>query len=123
MRFEFSGEDEAFRLEVRDFFARHLPRDMARRFAIGAHPPDRTDVRRFQALLHERGWGAPHWPLDAGGTDWSPLRKHLFMDELYRADGLDYGWQGLFMVAPVLIAFGSQAQQRRFLPPMLSGDE
>ena len=35
MRFEFSAEDEAFRLELRAFFARHLPRDMARRFAIG----------------------------------------------------------------------------------------
>jgi alkylation response protein AidB-like acyl-CoA dehydrogenase len=123
MLFDFSAEDEAFRLEVRAFFAEHLPRDMARRFAIGAHPPDRADVRRFQSLLAERGWGAPHWPAQWGGTDWSPLRKHLFMEELYNADGLDYGWQGLHMVAPVLIAFGSEAQKRRFLPPMLSGQE
>jgi alkylation response protein AidB-like acyl-CoA dehydrogenase len=123
MRFDFSPEDEAFRLEVRAFFAAHLPRDMARRFAIGAHPPDRADVRRFQSLMHERGWGAPHWPREWGGTGWSPLRKHLFMDELYKADGLDYGWQGLHMVAPVLIAFGSEEQKRRFLPPMLSGQE
>jgi alkylation response protein AidB-like acyl-CoA dehydrogenase len=123
MRFEFSSDDEAFRREVRDFFSSRLPADMARRFAIGAHPPDRADVQRFQALLHERGWGAPHWPAEWGGTDWSPLRKHLFMDELYKADALDYGWQGLFMVAPVLLAFGSQAQKARFLPPMISGQE
>ena len=80
-------------------------------------------MRRFQALLHARGWGAPHWPEEWGGTGWSPLRKHLFMEELYNADGLDYGWQGLHMVAPVLIAFGSEAQKRRFLPPMISGEE
>jgi alkylation response protein AidB-like acyl-CoA dehydrogenase len=123
MRFDFSAEDEAFRREVRAFFAANLPHDMARRFAIGAHPPERADVRRFQSLMHERGWGAPHWPVEWGGTGWSPLRKHLFMDELYRADGLDYGWQGLHMVAPVLIAFGSEEQKRRFLPPMLSGQE
>lgn len=123
MRFEFSAEDEAFRLEVRDFFARHLPRDMARRFKMGAHPPERADVRRFQALLHERGWGAPHWPQEWGGTGWSPLRKHLFMDELYKADGLDFSWQGLHMLAPVLLAFGSEAQKRRFLAPMISGEE
>ena len=123
MRFEFSEEDEAFRLEVREFFARHLPRDLARRFAMGAHPPERADVRRFQRLMHERGWGAPHWPVEWGGTDWSPLRKHLFMDELYRADGLDFSWQGLHMLGPVLLAFGSEAQKRRFLPPMLSGEE
>jgi alkylation response protein AidB-like acyl-CoA dehydrogenase len=123
MRFDFSAEDEAFRLEVRAFFREHLPRDMARRFYIGAHPPPRSDVQRFQALLHSRGWGAPHWPKEWGGTDWSALRKHLFMEELYNADGLDYSWQGLHMVAPVLIAFGSEAQKQRFLPPMIRGDE
>jgi alkylation response protein AidB-like acyl-CoA dehydrogenase len=123
MRFEFSSDDEAFRLEVRAFFREHLPQELARRFNIGAHPPQRGDVKRFQALLHSRGWGAPHWPAQWGGTDWSPLRKHLFMEELYNADGLDYGWQGLHMVAPVLIAFGSEAQKRRYLPPMISGDE
>ena len=123
MRFDFSSEDTAFQLEVRAFFRDKLPRDMARRFYIGAHPPPRADVRRFQSLLHERGWGAPHWPAEWGGTGWSPLRKHLFMEELYNADGLDYGWQGLHMVAPVLIAFGSEQQKRRFLPPMIRGDE
>jgi len=123
MRFEFSPEDEAFRLEVRAFFRDHLPRPMARRFYIGAHPPAREDVRAFQKLMHGRGWGAPHWPVEWGGTDWSPLRKHLFMQELYDADGLDYSWQGLHMVAPVMLAFASQAQKRRFLPPMLAGDE
>ena len=123
MRFDFSPEDEAFRAEVRGFFRDHLPRDMARRFHIGAHPPQRRDVQAFQALLHSRGWGAPHWPQAWGGTGWSPLRKHLFMEEMYSADGLDYGWQGLHMVAPVLLAFGSEAQKRRFLPPMISGEE
>ena len=98
MRFDFSPEDEAFRTEVRGFFRDHLPRDMARRFHIGAHPPQRRDVQAFQALLHSRGWGAPHWPQEWGGTGWSPLRKHLFMQEMYDADGLDYGWQGLHMV-------------------------
>jgi len=123
MRFEYSPDDEAFRQEVRAFFSAKMPRDLARRVNIGAHPPDRADVRRFQALVHARGWGAPHWPVEFGGTGWSPLRKHLYMEELYNADGLDYGWQGLHMVAPVIIAFGSDAQKRRFLPPMISGEE
>ena len=50
MRFDFSPEDEAFRAEVRTFFRDHLPSDMARRFHIGAHPPERRDVKAFQAL-------------------------------------------------------------------------
>jgi alkylation response protein AidB-like acyl-CoA dehydrogenase len=123
MRFEFSDEDQAFRQEVRSFFRDNLPPALARRWWIGAHPPSRTDIRRMQALLHERGWGAPHWPQQWGGTDWSPMRKHIFMEELYNADGMDYSWQGLHMIGPVLIAFGSEAQKRRFLPPMLRGEE
>jgi alkylation response protein AidB-like acyl-CoA dehydrogenase len=123
VHFELSAEDQAFRLEVRATLRKLVPKDLARRVWIGAHPPHRADIRCMQALLHARGWGAPHWPIEWGGTDWSPLRKHLFMEELYNADGLDYSWQGLHMVAPVLIAFGSQAQKQRFLPPMLSGDE
>ena len=123
MRFDFSPEDEAFRAEVRAFFREHLPSDMARRFHIGAHPPERRDVKAFQALLHSRGWGAPHWPQAWGGTGWTPMQKHLFMEELYSADGLDYGWQGLHMVAPVLLEFGTEAQKQRFLPPMIRGDE
>jgi len=123
MRFDFSPEDEAFRAEVRAFFREHLPSDMARRFHIGAHPPERRDVKAFQALLHSRGWGAPHWPQEWGGTGWTPMQKHLFMEELYNADGLDYGWQGLHMVAPVLLEFGTEAQKQRFLPPMIRGDE
>jgi alkylation response protein AidB-like acyl-CoA dehydrogenase len=123
MRFDFSAEDQAFREEVRSFFKEHLPRPLARRASIGAHPPDRADIRCMQSLLHARGWGAPHWPAQWGGTDWSPMRKHIFMEELYGADGLDYSWQGLHMVGPVIIAFGSDELKRRFLPPMLSGEE
>ena len=123
MRFEFSSDDEAFRNEVRSFFGEKLQRSLARRVWIGAHPPERDDIRRMQTLLHARGWGAPHWPVEWGGSDWSPLRKHIFMEELYNADGLDYSWQGLHMIGPVLIAFGSLAQKRRFLPKMLSGEE
>jgi alkylation response protein AidB-like acyl-CoA dehydrogenase len=123
MRFEFSAEDRAFREEVRNFFDKSLPRDLTRRVWIGQHPPSRDDIRCMQGLLHERGWGAPHFPVEWGGTGWSPLRKHIFMDELYRNNGLDYSWQGLHMAAPVILAFGSQAQKRRFIPPMLSGQE
>jgi alkylation response protein AidB-like acyl-CoA dehydrogenase len=45
------------------------------------------------------------------------------MEELYRYDGIDYGWQGLHMVGPVIIAFGTEEQKTRFLPPLLSGEE
>jgi alkylation response protein AidB-like acyl-CoA dehydrogenase len=123
VEFSFSPEDEAFRRQVRAFLLEHVPRDLARRAQIGGHPPLKADVRTWQGILHRQGWGAPHWPVEYGGTGWGPIRKHIFLEELYNADGLDYGWQGLHMVAPVILAFGSEQQKRRFLPPMISGEE
>jgi len=122
MNFGFSSADDAFRNEVRTFIRGHLPPDIA----LDVHHwfnPQLANYRRWQRILSEHGWGAPHWPKEYGGTDWSPVRKHIFMQELYAADAPDAGWQGMFMLAPVLIEFGSQAQRARFLPPMLRGEE
>jgi len=122
MNFGFSSADDAFRNEVRTFIRGHLPPDIA----LDVHHwfnPQLANYRRWQRILSEHGWGAPHWPKAYGGTDWSPVRKHIFMQELYAADAPDAGWQGMFMLAPVLIEFGSQAQRARFLPPMLHGEE
>jgi alkylation response protein AidB-like acyl-CoA dehydrogenase len=123
MNFDYSKEDEAFRQEVRQFFKESAPADISRRWRVGVHPPARDDIRKWQGILHERGWGAPHLPVEHGGTDWSGFRKHIFMEELYNADAMDYSWQSTHMVAPVIIAFGSDWQKERFLEPLLRGDE
>jgi alkylation response protein AidB-like acyl-CoA dehydrogenase len=122
MNFQFSPEDEAFRQEVRAFIREKLPADIAtdvRRW----YGPRMENHRRWQRILSEKGWGAPHWPKQYGGTDWSPIARHIFMQEVCAADAPDYGWQGTHMLAPVLIAFGSDAQRARYLPPILSGEE
>ncbi len=122
MNFRFSPEDEAFRAEVRAFVRESLPPGIAtdvRRW----YNPRMEHYRRWQKILSERGWGAPHWPKEYGGTDWSPIAKHIFMQELYAADAPDYGWQGTHMLAPVLIAFGSDRQRARYLPRILRGEE
>ena len=122
MNFTLGTEYEAFRDQVRRFMQIHVPPDLARRTYIGAHPPLLSDYRTWQGILYAQGWGAPHWPVEHGGCDWDALRKHIFMDELYKADALDYGMQAMHMIGPVLIEFGSAAQKARFLPPMLRGD-
>lgn len=122
MNLEFSPAHVSFRAQVRAFMQTHVPRDLARRTYVGAHPPLLSDYRSWQGILYRQGWAAPHFPKEYGGTDWDALRKHIFMEELYRADAIDYGWQALHMIGPVLIAFGSEAQKQRFLPPMLRGE-
>ncbi len=122
MDLRFTPEDETFRSEVRAFMQANLPPEVAADARRWVNP--RNDYwRRWQKILAEKGWGAPHWPVEWGGTDWSPLRKHIFSEELYRADAPDFGWQGTHMMAPVLFAFGSEEQCRRFAPPMLRGEE
>lgn len=125
MNFQFSPQDEQFRQQVRAFFREHLPPDIARRGYIwgGSEPRFVGDYRRWQRILADKGWAAPHWPAEYGGTGWSPIRKHIYMEELYRADAMDVGWQALYMVGPVIIAFGSPQQKARFLPRIYNGEE
>jgi alkylation response protein AidB-like acyl-CoA dehydrogenase len=122
MDFNFTAEDEAFRREVRSFVQTHLPADIALDVSRW-FTPRMQNYRRWQKILCDHGWGAPHWPREYGGTDWSAIRKHIFMQEVYTASAPDSGWQGTHMLAPVLIAFGSAELKNRFLPKILSGEE
>jgi acyl-CoA dehydrogenase len=122
MNFDIAPEDQAFRAEVRAFITAHLPPDIARRGQHDYHSA-RDDVRRWMRILNAKGWSAPHWPARFGGTDWSPLRKYIFQDELRRARAPVLDRCALDLLGPVLCTFGSPAQQARFLPPILNGDE
>jgi alkylation response protein AidB-like acyl-CoA dehydrogenase len=122
MNFEFSPEDEAFRLEVREFLRANLSAEFAADVRRWVNPPMRI-ARAWQRIVAARGWGAPHWPPEYGGCGWSAVRKHIFLEEIYRADAPDFLWQGLHMMAWVFIAYGSTEQKARFLPPMLTGEE
>ena len=122
MDLRFTAADEAFRQEVRTFMRDNLPREIAADVRRWNNPRPEY-YRRWQRILAEKGWGAPHWPVRWGGTDWSPLRKHIFFEELYRADAPDFGWQATHMLAPVLFAFGTEEQCARFAPKILTGEE
>lgn len=122
MNFEFSAEDAAFRNEVRQFLHEHLPARMAAREYHGFTPPRKEDLQQWNRILFEKGWAAPHWPVEYGGTGWSPLRQHIFEEECHLAYAPDLTWQGLRLLAPVLYTFGSDAQKARHLPPILRGD-
>lgn len=98
-----------------------LPEDIARRGKHDYHSA-REDVRRWMQILNRKGWSAPHWPAHLGGTDWSPLRKYIFQDELRRVRAPVLDRCALDLLGPVLCTFGSADQQARFLPPILNGD-
>lgn len=77
----------------------------------------------WQRTLHEKGWGAPGWPVEFGGCDWTPVQHLIFAQERARAWAPPFLSLSVIMCGAVIIAFGTPWQKARFLPPMLSGEE
>lgn len=122
MDFSFSPEDLAFREEVRSFMRESLPPAIRDKVFAGIEL-SRDDHRQWQRCLHQRGWGGVGWPREFGGPGWSPTQRYLFEEESAAAGGPRLIPFGVKMVAPVIMAFGNEAQQRRFLPGISSAEE
>ena len=120
MRFEFTPEEQAFRSDLAALLDDVLPDDW-----IGPADESRdcdwqlyVDVRR---ALAERGWLTMAWPVEHGGSDASPMTSLIFSEEIAyrRAPGNDRF--GTRMIGPTLIRHGTEAQKKRFLPPIAKG--
>jgi alkylation response protein AidB-like acyl-CoA dehydrogenase len=122
MQLQLSPADHSFRQEVRGFLREHLPTDMAARGYHGFTPPSKQDLQRWNRILFEKGWSAPHWPTEYGGTGWTPLQQHIFEEECHLAYAPDLSWQGLRLLAPVLYSYGSEELQKQHMPGILTGD-
>jgi alkylation response protein AidB-like acyl-CoA dehydrogenase len=89
---------------------------------LGLKRLGREDFLRWQRILHAKGWGAPSWPTQFGGTGWSSIQQHLFDEECSKAGAPMLIPFGLRMVGPVIMAFGNRSQQEYFLPRIVSGE-
>ncbi|MGH8444085.1 MAG: acyl-CoA dehydrogenase family protein [Solimonas sp.] len=113
--------DAAFRDEVRAFLREHLPEDVAARNRRGFHPT-KADELWWTKVLFEKGWSAPHWPVEYGGTGWSPQRRFIFEEECFLAGAPPTCAAGFSLLGPVLYTYGSEAQKARFLEPTRRGE-
>ncbi|MEO5641396.1 MAG: acyl-CoA dehydrogenase family protein [Sphingomicrobium sp.] len=114
---------DGFRRQVRAAIAEDLPPDMrARQVAHGGLQSDHADLLTWTGIMAKRGWTVPHWPVELGGQDWSPLQHFVFEEELNNAYAPEMSWAGSHMVGPVIYTFGSEAQKAKFLPPIRNGD-
>ncbi len=118
MQLEFSAEEEAFRLEVRDFIAANYPVEIRRRMEAGV-APGKSDFVTWQQILYQQGWIAPRWPVEYGGTGWSPVQCYIFEEEITAASTPRVMPFGLTMLGPVLMTFGSDEQKQQYLPAIL----
>ena len=124
MDIDLTREDTAFRDEVRAFLRDCLPdrlRDGARRTPGVFVEPDIG--LEWQRILNDRGWAAYNWPVDCGGTGWSPVQRYLFEKECALAGAPALAVLGLKLVGPVICAFGTPEQKDRFLPRIRSGED
>lgn len=117
---KFTPEDLAFRDEVRAFLDANLT-DEVRQATVGGSV-DPTIMVQWQKKLHEKGWIAPSWPKEYGGTGWSITQNYIFDTECAMSGAPAAVPFGLKMVGPVIYTFGSQEQKDRFLPDILQSN-
>ncbi len=117
----FSEADIAFRDEVRAFFAEAWTDELKQK--CGNHETMREGMVEWQKKVNEKGWLAPGWPVEHGGTGWSVTQTFIYNSERAAAGIPDVIPFGVVMVAPVIIAYGNDEQKERFLPRILSSDD
>jgi alkylation response protein AidB-like acyl-CoA dehydrogenase len=122
MRLEFTDEEQAFREEVRSFLRQKLSPAIGEK-VLNGYELGREDILEWQHRLHERGWGGMGWPKEFGGPGWNSVQQYIFEEESALAGAPRLIPFGIKMVAPVIMTFGSAAQQKRFLPKISAGEE
>jgi len=118
----YSREQLAFADEVRAFVRAEVPEAVREKVIAGVHV-EAAERRAWHKALHRRGWVAPQWPVEHGGTGWDVVRSYIFTETLAEEGAPDLGVFGLKMLGPMLIRYGSEEQKRRYLPRLLSGDD
>ncbi|ANJ71891.1 acyl-CoA dehydrogenase family protein [Ralstonia insidiosa] len=115
MDLNYSAADNAFRQEVRGWLQANLPRDIQDK-VLNHRRLNREDFVRWHKALAGKGWSVPHWPVEWGGTGWSPIQKHIWDEECAEIGAPGVLPFGVSMVAPVIMKYGNEAQKRYFLP-------
>jgi len=122
MDLTYTAADLAFRDMVRGFLDASLPNDLQKKVRNHLRL-ERRDYVRWHQIVARQGWAAPAWPVEFGGTGWSPTQRHIWDEECARAGTPPILPFGVNMVAPVLMAFGTPAQKAHYLPRILNCDD
>ncbi|HET6524350.1 acyl-CoA dehydrogenase family protein [Sphingopyxis sp.] len=124
MKLGFSPEEEAFRAEAAAWLSAELGGPFAdvRGLTSLTESPERR--RDWEKRLGEAGWSCVGWPRDYGGRDATLAEQVIFAEEYARAGAPPrLNHIGIELAGPTILAFGTDAQKARFLPPIARGEE
>jgi alkylation response protein AidB-like acyl-CoA dehydrogenase len=122
LNLDYTDQQIRFRHEVRDWMQAHVPATPLASFdrsreGFEAH-------RDWERTLNQGRWGMVTWPEAYGGRGLDLINWLIFEEEYYRAEApLRVNQNGIFLLGPTLMEYGTDAQKARFLPSMASGDE
>ena len=121
MDLEFTAQQQAFRREVRDWLAENVPATPLQSFDT---EEGFRQHRAWEATLNAGRWGMVTWPRELGGRGCDLIEWLIFEEEYYRAGApLRVNQNGIFLLGPTLMEYGTEEQKARILPRMATGEE
>lgn len=121
MRFDLTPEQLVFKEEVETFLRTHLSAAVAAKVKRGAGV-SKAELTQWTRTLNAKGWAAPAWPVEHGGTGWNLVQRHIFDVACRAAHAPALSGFGFNMVGPAIIKFGTPKQHAEFLPKILNAD-
>jgi alkylation response protein AidB-like acyl-CoA dehydrogenase len=115
MQLALSAEDAEFRDQMREFFTTKIPQEI-RDAVRDRRELGKDAIVQSMQILNEAGLAVPNWPVEWGGQDWTPLRRHIWHEEMQRAYVPTPLAFNASMIGPVIAQFASQEMKERFLP-------
>jgi alkylation response protein AidB-like acyl-CoA dehydrogenase len=121
MDLAFTPEEQQFREDIRSWVGTNLPKELSYKVHNDLNLT-RDDMQSWAKILGKKGWLGHGWSKEFGGPGWNAVQKHLFEEECARAGAPRVVPFGPVMVAPVIMAFGNEKQQKQHLPGIASGE-
>jgi alkylation response protein AidB-like acyl-CoA dehydrogenase len=123
---DFGGSDlDAFRAEAREWLEANFPKSLAhqQQMMIPGDEHLSADGKLWKQRMADKGWGAPTWPTEYGGGGLTGAQARVLQQEMARlgADNPVAG-MGTSMFGPTLLEYGTEAQKRRHIPPIVRGE-
>ena len=121
MQLQLSEDDRQFLEQVREFLETSLDSALSEKVKLG-YPISKEEQDDWTRILNAKGWAAPNWPVEVGGTGWTMVRRHLFDIEMKMHHAPELQGFGFSMVGPAIIKYGTEQQKNHYLPKILNAE-